>query len=446
MKFEKAAIHFSDQSIDPPCTFDLQQFSGTIKGLSTQSDSVANVDVAGRVDEASPFALRGTMNPLAHDLSLNLVFTNRNLQLAPFTTYMEKYGGHRLIKGRLNLDLNYDVHQKALKARNKVEIDQLMLGPRNNSPEATKLPVKLALALLKDNSGRIELDLPVEGRLDDPQFSVASIALKIVVNLIVKTAASPFKLLGALVGGGEELSYVDFTPGQAQLVGAETNKLQKLIAALEKRPSLNLEIEGSVDPIEDREALARGIIREKMKSMALKEFASTGQTPPSTEQFQLDPVDYERLLRASMVKTFGTNLAEAVQAFMSHTSSTNTMVTHQPSTKNPGLFKRITSLFKPRKERAAIAQAHRQAKADELLIKQNPELATLTVDDMESALATRTDVPPDRLRQLMQDRAKAVQVYLLSSGKVAAERLYLIAPKTPDASFKGQSRVNLSID
>ncbi|MCL5099148.1 MAG: hypothetical protein M1608_16750 [Candidatus Omnitrophica bacterium] len=238
---------------------------------------------------------------------------------------------------------------------------------------------------------------------------------------------------------------VDLHPNKAV---AERIKFVGLTTSVVIGPDnrLNLEIEGSIDPVEDREALARGIVREQMKSMALKELASTGLTPPSTETFQLDPSDYERLLRATMAKTFGTNLAEAVRTLASRTAITNTMVAQRATTRDPGLLKRITSLFKPRKERTAIAQAHRQAKADELLVKQNPELANLTADDMERALADKTDVPSDRLRQLMQDRAKAVRVYLLSSEKVTADRLFLITPKTPDASFQGQSRVNLSIN
>ncbi len=287
LKFENASIHFGDQSIQPPCSFDLKQFAGTIQGLSTKKDSQAEVALAGKVDDSSPFGLHGTVHPLANELALDSVFTNRNLQLTPFAPYMAKYVGHPLNKGRLSLNLDYSIHTNALKAENQVRIDQLMLGPRNDSPDAPKLPIKLAVALLKDNDGRIELDLPLSNRIDDPNFNLLPIIGKVIGNVIVKAAASPFKLLGALVGGGEEMSYVDFAPGQAQLMGSETNKLDKLVRALEKRPALNLEIEGSFNPAADRDALARDLVQEQIKAARLKELSAIGQTPPAGESFQI---------------------------------------------------------------------------------------------------------------------------------------------------------------
>jgi uncharacterized protein involved in outer membrane biogenesis len=446
LKFDHASIHFEDHSIQPPCVFDLKQFAGGVKGLSTKPDATAEVDLAGVVDEASPFGLHGTARPLAGALSLNLAFTNSNLQLTPFTPYMEKYVGHPLNKGRLTLNLDYVVQENGLKAENKVRIDQLLLGPRNDSRDAPKLPVKLAVALLKDNNGRIDLNLPVEGRLDDPQFRLAPIILKVLVNLIVKAAASPFKLLGALVGGGEEMSYVDFRAGLAQLSDTETNKLDKLIAALVKRPALNLEIEGSIHPVADRDALARGLVQDHIKSLRLKELALIGQVPAPGEAFEIAPADRERLLRAELTQIFGTNLTEAVQGLAARAAATNAIAAARPKIRDPGLIKRLLTLFKPRKERAATLQTHRHAKADALLLKQNPELATLTAEDMERLLAAKTEVPLESLRQLLQNRAKAVQAYLLATGQLTAERLFLVAPKTPDASFQGDARVNLSLE
>lgn len=445
LKFENASVHFSDLSLQPACTFDLQQFGGTIKGLSTKADSAAKVDLAGKLDEASPFGVRGTLNPLARELELALAFTNRNLQLTPFTPYTEKYVGHALNKGRLTLNLDYSIHEKALKAQNKVRIDQLMFGPRNDSTNAPKLPIKLAVALLKDSNGAIDLDLPVEGRLDDPKFSVGPIIVKVVVNLIVKAVASPFKLLGALVGGGEEMSYVDFTPGLAKISDTETNKLDKLIAALEKRPALNLEIEGSINPATDRDILAAGLVRQQIKTQRLKELSETGHAPASADAFQIEPAEHERLLRASLIKTFGTNLEEAIRALASRATNA-AAVAARPTVRNPGLLQRLLSLFRSGQERRAISQAHRNAKTDALLLKQNPALAAFTADDMELLLAAKTEVPPENLRQLMQDRARAVQAYLLTAGKITAERLFLAAPKTPDATFKGDARVNLSLN
>ena len=148
--------------------------------------------------------------------------------------------------------------------------------PRNDSTNATHLPVKLAVALLKDRNGQINLDIPISGRTDDPQFRIAPLILKVVVNLLVKAATSPFSMLGALVGGGEELSYVQFTPGSAEISDPETQKLAKLVSALEQRPALNLEIAGSFDPEKDREALARLKLEQQIKVLRLRELAAAG--------------------------------------------------------------------------------------------------------------------------------------------------------------------------
>jgi hypothetical protein len=448
LKLDKVSLHFQDQTVEPPCNFALAELSGTVRGLSTKTDSAAEVAVAGKVDEASPFGVSGTVNPLAHALALNLTFTNSNLQLTPFTPYLEKYVGHPLKKGRMSLDLGYYIQTRNLKAHNKVQIDQLVLGPRVENSTATKLPVKLAVALLKDSSGRIDLDLPVEGRLDDPQFSLGPVILKIIGNLIVKAAASPFKLIGALVGGGEELSIVEFDPGQARVLDSETNKLNKLVHALEKRPALNLEIEGSFDPVSDREALARGMVRNQVKLQRLQELSSSGQTPASSENFQLQPTEYERLLRAQIAKTLGANLTAAIRAAAERAAAAATNTTTSPGRLDtgPGFFSRMASLFKGGKERAATREAHRAAKADALLLEQNPELGRLSAHDMEGILASQTEVPPDDLRQLMEERAKAVQAYFISPGQVAADRLFLVTPKTPDASFQGDARAHLSLN
>ncbi|MHC1767729.1 MAG: DUF748 domain-containing protein [Verrucomicrobiia bacterium] len=443
-RLEKAAIHFEDESVQPPCSFDVRQLGGTVKGLSSSPDSVADVDISGQVDEGSPFALRGKMNPLAREPVLDLVFTNSNLQLTPFTPYMEKFVGHPLNKGRLSLNLDYSVQGKELKAANQVNIDQLMLGPRNDNPDATKIPVKLGVALLKDINGRIALDVPLDGRLDDPAFKVGPVIVQVLGNLIVKAAASPFKLIGSLVGGGEELSFVEFQPGQTLLLQSETNKLVKLVQALEKRPALNLEIEGSVDPVADRDALARARVRDEIKSERLRELAGVGQAPPSAEAFQLEPVEYERLLRAAVVARFGTNLAQAVREVAERAAlATSSMARKSPQP--PGLMKRVASLFKPATQRAAIRQAYRTSKADALLRQQNPELAMLSADDMEMLLAAKTEIPPDDLRRIMEERAKAVQSFLLSGG-VNVERLFLLAPKPVDAAYKGGAKANLSLN
>ncbi len=195
---DNASLAFTDHSIQPPATVGIGALSGRVEGLSSARNTTAKVDLHGLLGPQAPFSVTGEINPLARERFVDLTFTNANAQLTAFTPYMEKYAGHPLNKGRPTMALHYRVQGVQLDAQNHVQIDQLMLGPRNNSPDATSLPVKLGVALLKDSNGRIALDVPVSGRLDDPSFRVAPVVLKVVVNLIAKAAVSPFKLLGAL--------------------------------------------------------------------------------------------------------------------------------------------------------------------------------------------------------------------------------------------------------
>ena len=218
---------------------------------------------------------------------------------------MEKYGGYPLQKGKLSLDLHYLIDQKQVTASNVFHLDRFTLGPKNNSPDATKLPVKLAVALLKDINGRIDLNVPVQGRLDDPKFRVAPIIWKVVVNLLVKAATSPFALLGGMFGGGDELSFVEFQPGRAAIPESETNKLNTLIRALTNRPALNLEIAGAVHPTNDRPALARRKLELQIKTLHLQEQAGSSKPARSVDEVKLEPKEYERLLRQLYKKTIG---------------------------------------------------------------------------------------------------------------------------------------------
>ena len=166
------------------------------------------------------------------------------MDLSPLTPYSGRYLGYVIEKGKLALNLHYLIEKKKLDSQNKIFLDQFTLGSQVDSPDATKLPVRLAIALLKNRRGEIDLDIPVSGQIDDPKFSIGRIIIKILLNLLVKAATSPFALLGALFGSGEELSYVEFDHGLANLNEAGVKKIDTLIKALHDRPSLKIDIEG----------------------------------------------------------------------------------------------------------------------------------------------------------------------------------------------------------
>ena len=458
---ENMSFHFEDESIEPHCGFDVQELSGTVKGLSSQEQSTATLDLHGKVDAASPFSISGKVNPLAKDLQLDLGVAFTNTDLTAFSTYLEKYAGHPLNRGKLSMGLHYDINQKQLKAENKFLIDHFTLGPRNESTNATHLPVKLAVALLKDRNGQINLDIPLSGRTDDPKFKIAPLVFQVVLNLIVKAATSPFSLLGALVGGGEELSFVQFEPGRADIPDAEAQKVEKLVKALYERPAVNLEIGGSFDPEKDRAALASAKLEQQLKVLRLKELADTGKPVPSMEALQLEPAERERLLNR-LLMDLGTNQTlvlqvpptapdtntvaavsagpPAGQALQAHASKVQSTTARMPLPTSGS--KGATDLVAAKAKNPSAATKTVPAR----LLPTAPAGALLAPEQIEAKLAAAIQVSVDDQRDLIKQRAQAVQSWILKTGKVAPERLFIITPKSAAAPAAGEPRANLSLD
>ena len=444
---ENASIHFTDQSLEPHCSFDVQEFGGTIQGLSSQAQTTATVDMKGKVDDRSPFSVTGKINPLAKDIFADVTVTFTNTELTAFTPYTEKYAGRPLQKGKLSFSVHYLIETNVLKAENGFYVDQLTLGAKNNSPDATSLPVKLAIALLKDRNGRIQLDVPVTGHLNDPKFRVGPIIWHVVVNLIEKAATSPFSLLGAMFGGGgEELSFVSFDPGYSTLLDSETNKLDTLAKALYARPELTLEITGSADPATDHLPLARIRVDQQIKSLWVKEQTDSGKPAVAVDQVKLDPADYERLLRKIYKKIIGRYQPTPVATNDPAGSEAQSIAAKLAALPKPDTSEREATRLMSRSEpaRPEVKSPSPAAVSTQPAVPQTR--AELELADMREQLAQKTAITNDDLRDLMQQRASEVQAYLLKTGKVTADRLFLIAPKPLDDSFKGQDRVNLSLD
>ncbi len=279
VKLVKMETVFIDQSIDPPVITGIHELSGTIKGLSSKEIARAKFSLTGKVDKIAPMKIQGQINPLSETAytDLKVIFDNVNLIAA--SPYAGKYAGYPIEKGKLSLDLLYQVSKKQLHGENKVVIDQFTFGEKTDSPDATSLPVRLAVALLKDRHGKIEVDLPVRGDLNEPDFKYGRVLLDALVNLITKVAASPFAAIGNLVGGdGEDLQYVAFNPGSAELTDADRGKLQTLEKALRERPALRLEVEGRADPTLDGHALAM----QKVEAAVLARYEQTNKKSPGS--------------------------------------------------------------------------------------------------------------------------------------------------------------------
>jgi hypothetical protein len=226
--FQGGKVNFSDQYIKPNYSASLVEIGGRVSGLSSEEDRLADVDLRGKLENSSPLEIVGKINPLAKDLYLDLNVDFRDMDLSPVSPYAGRYAGYGIEKGKLTLNLKYHIEKRKLESVNKVFLDQFTFGGPVESPRATKLPVKLAVALLKDRKGEIHLDLPVTGSLDDPKFSIWGVVWKIIGNLLVKAATSPFALLGAVFGGGEQLSYLEFDAAHFDIPAAAEGKLVSL--------------------------------------------------------------------------------------------------------------------------------------------------------------------------------------------------------------------------
>jgi uncharacterized protein involved in outer membrane biogenesis len=369
--FQGGRVQFSDRSLTPNYSADMIEIGGRLSALSSEEASRADVDLRGKLNNSAPLEITGTVNPLKQDLFVDLRARFVGMDLSPTSPYSGKYVGYSIEKGKLSFDVRYHIDQRKLDSEHKVFIDQLTFGEKVDSPTATSLPVKLAVALLKDRNGEIHLDLPVTGSIDDPQFSVWTVILDIVGNLVAKAATSPFALLGAAFGGGEELQYVEFDSGRATIPAEGAKKIETLVTALSEKPSLKLEIAGHVDMDGDREGLKQFLLQRKVKGQKLNDLMKQGSPAVPVDDVVVGKEEYEKYLsRAYAAETF-------------------------PKPRNfIGLVKSLPN------------------------------------EEMEKLIVTHTEVGDEELRLLASQRANAVKDAILRSGKIDAERLFIIEPKT----------------
>ena len=258
-------VNFTDRHLKRPFTAEMLQLGGRIEGLSSVPGSRAEVDLRGRLRNESPLSIAGTLNPLAAPLFVDLKLDFNDIELSPLSPYSGTYIGYLIERGKLNVTLAYLVEDGKLTSSNQLFIDQFTFGDKVESDKATSLPVRLAVALLKDRKGEIHLDIPVSGSIDDPQFSVWGIVWQVIKNLLVKAVTSPLALLGALAGGGEDFSAIVFPAGSMQLTVAEQAKLAKIAAALRDKPELKIEVKGYVDPEQDPEGYRLELLQAKLR-------------------------------------------------------------------------------------------------------------------------------------------------------------------------------------
>ncbi len=320
VKIRRSAMLFGDQSMTPGFATGIEKLEGRVTGLDSRDVASAKVDLKGVVSPSGEVSIRGQMNPLASDLSLDMALQFRQLELSALTPYAARFAGYRIDRGKLDLDLNYQIQKRQLKAENKVVLRQLRLGEKVDSPEAIGIPLKLAVAILRDVDDNIDIDLPLSGSLDNPEFSIGPIIWQAFVNLLQRAITAPFSVLGNLLGGdGGSLGEVPFAVGSSELSPAARDNLGKLEKVLTARPALQLEVRGLSDAKADRTALQRQkveaaiaqrlqgrkdtriealeyLLRQAQNRSAVNALRELSQVPAPSGKMELNEAGYEARL------------------------------------------------------------------------------------------------------------------------------------------------------
>ena len=274
-KLINGRVDFTDRFVRPNYSADLTQLNGSLGAFRSGSREMATLELRGRAAGTALLDISGQLNPTAEPLALNIRAKATDLELAPLSPYAAKYAGYAIERGKLSMDVSYVITPDGkLEAKNQVILNQLTFGERIDSPSATQLPVLLAVALLKDRHGVIDINLPVSGSLNDPQFSVGGIIFKVIINLITKALTAPFSLLFG--GGGEDLSEVAFRLGVPAVTESGAAALDKVAQALIDRPSLKMTVTGASDPAGEREAYIQAALDARLLQEKKKEQARAG--------------------------------------------------------------------------------------------------------------------------------------------------------------------------
>ncbi|HXZ86952.1 MAG TPA: DUF748 domain-containing protein, partial [Candidatus Binataceae bacterium] len=283
---EGGHVNYTDDFIKPNYSANLTEIGGKVGAFGTHTTTPADVALQGKVNGSAPIGITGSINPLAPMAYVNIGAKADGIELTNLTPYSTKYTGYPIIKGTLTLDVHYLLDQNNLTANNHIFIDQFTFGDRVESKDATNLPVRLAVALLKNSKGQIDLNLPVSGSLSDPQFSIGGVIWQVFKNLIVKAATSPFSLIAAAFGGGEsqELSYIEFAPGYATLTPDSISRLTTIAKALKDRTGLRMGIAGRVDPEFDRAGLREAKVERLVREQA-EEAGVEAKAPLSQDEY-----------------------------------------------------------------------------------------------------------------------------------------------------------------
>lgn len=268
IRVKDGAMNFVDLMLPLPFEAEVRELEGSVSTLATNSRAPTTIELEGKVDEYGFAQIQGSLLPADITAATDVRVLFRNVEFPDLSPYTIRFAGRRIDDGRLEVDLRYRITEGALNAQNRVVIDRIALGEKVAHPNAMDLPLGLAVALLQDSSGRINIDLPITGNLDDPEFSVGAVVLRAFATLITKAVTSPFRLLGGLIGvDSENFDRIEFEAGRSGLTPPEREKLEQLAAALALRPQLKLTVAGAIDPEVDALAIRAERVDARIEAM-----------------------------------------------------------------------------------------------------------------------------------------------------------------------------------
>jgi len=385
VQFKNGSAFFADNSLTPNFASGIELLEGSINNLSSTAGTKASVDIEGKIDKYAPVTLKGEINPLAATPYLDLALVFRSVELTSINPYSGTYAGYYIDKGQLSLDLNYQLEDNHLIGTNHVVVDQLQLGKPSDSSLATSLPITLAVAILQDRHGVIDLGVDVSGDVDDPEFSFGNVILQAFANVITKAVTAPFSLLANLVGSDDELNEINFAPGTATLDDEQKQRIEKLAQALAERPILKVNVEGSVLPIDDSYALAEQQVQQLLLTQS-----GVDSLP--------QPFSASRISDSSQ-------LIDALEE----------------------LAQTQLQIDIDEEEEKVEQQLMKDAAGDDISQQQ---VNTVLHMGLYNQLVSATNIEQNTLSNLAANRAKAVKAFLVEEQSISPERVFLLDSKT----------------
>jgi len=388
ISFTNSNFFFLDQRVNPPFKLALSELNGDISGLATISEKPARINFAGKADGYSPVRISGDLSSNPENLYADMSIKINTLEMTSLSPYSGKYLGYTISKGKLDLDTQYKVHKNILNIESKILFDQLDFGEEVESPDAVSLPLRLAISLLKNRKGEINISMPVTGDMKDPEFTVGGLVLKMIVNLVKKIITSPFSFVGSLFGGGEEINIITFESGSFTPDDESIKKLEILAKALYDRPGIKVDVIGYVEKKSDEAGILENKFLRILKAQKFKDIV--GSLKDDVE------IDFDKMSIAS--DEYEKYLWEAYKS--------------APFEK-PKLLMTVT--------------------------KKIPK------EEQEAALKNHIKIYDSDFRNLSEKRINLVRDYLIETGRVEPERVFLLSPIIKEV-FEDKEKNNRKVE